>query len=205
MENLQIRGRWLERFYTMPGFQAFDCARKNIHLVRRDNRQLDMVIDHFVMIEGDLGTLASGVLLGGRLFRFAVTVRRAAAFGASEHKILFAGDAPTPHKGREKEQGKKRVGESSTHPFKVYQSLATGLRSRTTFTLEIHEDHEVWLGVDLRPADRGADDHGAHPGSKPSQTNGFDTGDTNAGRLPAIRNGRPWGGGLARIRDPHRH
>jgi hypothetical protein len=159
MENLQIRGRWLDRFYTMPGFQAFDGGWKSIHLGYRDNRQLDVVIDHFVMIEGDLVTLASGVLLGGRVFRFAVTDRRAAALGTSEHKILFAGDAPTPNKGSEKEQRKKRVGESSAHHPKVYQSLATGLRSRTTFILRVHEDHEVWLGVDLRSADRGADDH----------------------------------------------
>jgi len=136
MENLQIRGRWLDQSYTMPGFPAFDSGWKSIHLGRRDNRQLDVVINHFVMTEGDLGALASGVLLGGRLFRFAVTVRRAAAFGTSEHKILFARDAPTPNKGSDKEQGKKRVGESSTHPSKVYQSLATGLRLPTTFILE---------------------------------------------------------------------
>jgi hypothetical protein len=44
-----------------------------------------------------------------------MAVRRAAALRPSEHKILFAGDAPTPDKGREEEQGKKRTGESSAH------------------------------------------------------------------------------------------
>jgi hypothetical protein len=118
MENLQIRGRWLDQFYTMPGFPAFDGGWKSIHLGRRDNRQLDVVINHFVMIEGDLGALASGVLLGGWLFRFAVTVRRAATLRTSEHKILFARDASTPDKGSEKEQGKKRTGENSAHYLK---------------------------------------------------------------------------------------
>ena len=136
MENLQIRWRWLDRVYAMPAFPSFDWPYKNIHFGHCYHRQLDVLINGFVMIEGDLGALASGVLLGGRLFRFAVTVRRAAAFGTSEHKILFARDAPTPNEGSEKEQGKKRVGESSTHPSKVYQSLATGLRLPTTFILE---------------------------------------------------------------------
>jgi hypothetical protein len=49
------------------------------------------------------------------LFRFTVTVGRAAAFGISEHKILFARDAPTPDKSSEKEQRKKRTAECSTH------------------------------------------------------------------------------------------
>jgi hypothetical protein len=127
MENLQIRRRWLDRFYAMPGFHALDYARKNIHLGNHDKRQLDVVINQFVMIEGDLGALASRVLLSRRLFRFAVTVRRAAAFRTSEHKILLARDAPTPDKGREKEQGKKRTGESSAHYRKVYQSSAIGV------------------------------------------------------------------------------
>ena len=35
--------------------------------------------------------------------------------GASDHEILFAGDASTPDQGREKEQGKKRIGESFAH------------------------------------------------------------------------------------------
>ena len=69
MENLQIWWRWLDRFYVMPAFQAFDCAWKQIHLGHRDIRKLDVVINQFVIIEGDLGALASGVLLRRRLFR----------------------------------------------------------------------------------------------------------------------------------------
>ena len=91
------------------------AGRGNIHFDRRNKRQIDVVINRFVMIEGDLGAFASGILLGRRLFRFAVAVRRATAFRPAEHKILFAGDAPAPDKGREEEQGKKRTGESSAH------------------------------------------------------------------------------------------
>ena len=112
---MQIRWRWLDRVYAMPAFPSFDWPYKNIHFGHCDHRQLDVLINGFVMIEGDLGALASRVVLGRRLFRFTVTVGRAAAFSTSEHKILFARDAPTPDKSSEKEQRKKRTGESSTH------------------------------------------------------------------------------------------
>jgi hypothetical protein len=98
MENLQIRWRWLDRVYAMPAFPSFDWAYKNIHFGQCDHRQLDVLINGFVMVEGDLVAVASRVLFGRRFVRFAVTVRRAATFGASKHKILFAGDAPTPDK-----------------------------------------------------------------------------------------------------------
>src|SRR5665213_2609569 len=67
-----------------------------------------------MMVESDLVAFASG-LLSRRLFCFAVTVRGAAAFRPSEHKILFAGDAPAPHKRGEEQQRKKRSGEGSAH------------------------------------------------------------------------------------------
>jgi hypothetical protein len=98
MENLQIRWSWLDRVYAMPAFPSFDWLYKNIHFGHCDNRKLDVLINGFVMVEGDLGAIASRVLFGRRFFRFAVTVRRAAILGAPEHKILFAGDAPTPDK-----------------------------------------------------------------------------------------------------------
>jgi hypothetical protein len=98
MENLQIRWRWLDRVYAIPAFPTFDWAYKNIHFGHGDHRQLDVLINGFVMVEGDLGAIASWVLIGRRFLRFAVTVGRAATFGASEHKILFAGGAPTPDK-----------------------------------------------------------------------------------------------------------
>jgi hypothetical protein len=113
VEYLQIRRRWLDRANTVPALQALDGAGRNIHFDRSDDRQLDVVIYRFVMVEGDLGAFASGILLGRRFFRFAMAVRRAAALRPSEHKILFAGDAPTPDQRREEEQGKKRTGEGS--------------------------------------------------------------------------------------------
>src|SRR5579872_2176641 len=59
--------------------------------------------NRFVMIESNQCALASRVRTGLRFVRFPVTVRGAAILGAPEHEILFAGDASTPDKGREKE------------------------------------------------------------------------------------------------------
>jgi hypothetical protein len=110
MEDLQIRRRWFDRVDAVPQFQAFDGAERQVDLDRGQNRQIDVVINRLLMVEGDLVAFAPGLLLGRRLFRFAVTVRRAAALRPSEHKILLARDAPTPDKGGEEEQGKKRTG-----------------------------------------------------------------------------------------------
>ena len=119
MEDLQVRWRRFDRADAGPALYALGSGNKNSHFDGRDMRHIDVMINRFVVIEGNLSAFAPSSLLGWRLFRFAVAVRRAAAFRTAKHKILFAGDAPTPNKGSEKEQGKKRVGESSTHPFKV--------------------------------------------------------------------------------------
>ena len=115
MEDLQIRWRWLDQNHAVPVLQALNLRERSRYFNHRDQRQIDRVINRFVVIESDLGAFASGVLPGRRLFRLAVTVWGAAALGSTEHEILLAGDAPAPDKRREEEQRKKRTGESSAH------------------------------------------------------------------------------------------
>jgi hypothetical protein len=118
MKYLQVGRRRFKRDDAVRALHARDGAERNIHFDRRGrpvHRQFDVVVNRFVMIEGDFVAFASGSLLSGRGFGFAVAVRRAAPSGSSKHKIPFARDAPAPNMGSEEEQGKQQTGEDSAH------------------------------------------------------------------------------------------
>src|SRR5260370_27782812 len=66
------------------------------------------------MVECDLFALAVRALWR-RYFCFAVAVRRAATFGSSKHKVLFARDAAAPDKSRQEQQRENRIGKGSAH------------------------------------------------------------------------------------------
>ena len=116
---MQIRWRWLNSADTVPAFHDLDFPERRIHFDHSDDREIDVVIYRFVMVEGNLGASASGVLPRWRLFRFAMAVRRAATLRPSEREILLAGDAATPDKGGEEKQGKKRTGQSPAHHYLI--------------------------------------------------------------------------------------
>jgi len=88
MEDLQIRWRRLDEANELPAFHALDSAERNNHFP--DHRQSDLVINRFVMIEGNLSALATGDLLGRRFLRFAVAVRRATTLRARPHEVFVA-------------------------------------------------------------------------------------------------------------------
>lgn len=115
MEYLKIRWRWLDRGDAVPAFYALDCGRKSIHFRQIDDREIDVVIDRFVVVEGNLSARASGILFSWRCFRFAVAIGSAATLLPSEHKVLFAGDAASSDKSDEEKQRENRTGESPTH------------------------------------------------------------------------------------------
>ena len=75
MEDLQIRRRRLDQAKSVPAFCTFDCGQRSNYFDGRGKRQIDVVVNCFVVIEGDLSAFASGILLGRRFLRFAVTVR----------------------------------------------------------------------------------------------------------------------------------
>jgi len=115
MQDLQIRRRGFDRIDPEQEFQPLDCAQRQVDLYHCDNRQIDVVIDRFFIVEGDLVAFASGVVFCRRFFRFAVTVWGAAAFRARPHEILVARDAAAPYKSGEHQQRKQRIGEGSAH------------------------------------------------------------------------------------------
>jgi len=90
MEDLQIRWRRLDQANELPAFHALDSREGNSHFNRRDERQVNVVINRFVVIEGNLIAFATGLLLGRVLFRFAVAVRRATSFRARPHEVFVA-------------------------------------------------------------------------------------------------------------------
>ena len=96
VEYLQIRRRWLRQPDAVPAFYPLDCGRRSVHFRHCDDRQINVLIDRFVMVEGDLRALASGILFGRRCLRFAMAVGRTATLRPSEHEILFAGNAAVP-------------------------------------------------------------------------------------------------------------
>jgi hypothetical protein len=115
VEDLQIRRRRLDQDKSVPEFYTLDSMERNSHFDRYDHRQIDMVINRFVVIEGNLVAFAPRVLLGWRFLRFAVAIRRAAVLRTTEHKILLAGYVATPDKRREEEQRKERTGKNSAY------------------------------------------------------------------------------------------
>jgi hypothetical protein len=115
VEDLQIGRRRLDQAKSVPEFSTLNSMERNSYFDRHDHRQIDMVINRFVMIEGNLVAFAPGVLLGWRFLRFAVAIRRATVLRTAEHKILLAGYAATPDKRREEEHRKERTGKNSSY------------------------------------------------------------------------------------------
>ena len=112
---MQIRRRRLHQAKSAREFYTLDRMERNGHFDRHDHRQIDMVINRLVLIEGNLVAFAPGVLLGWRFLRFAVAIRRAALLRTTEHKVLLAGYAATPDKRREEEQRKERTAKNSAY------------------------------------------------------------------------------------------
>jgi hypothetical protein len=115
MKDLQIGRRGIDQFQAMPNFQCFDDAQRPPDLDYRNSRQRDMVIGRPLMLKGDLVAVASGDLLGRRLFRFAVTVSRAAASRPAKHIELLTGDAAASGKCREEQKGNTQTRERFAH------------------------------------------------------------------------------------------
>jgi hypothetical protein len=128
MKDVEIGRRWFNWVRTVPALRSLDRASRQINLNRRGYRQVNLEIDGFLVVEGNLLALALRVLRRRR-FRFAVTVGRAAAFRA-RHEILIARDATTPNKGSEEQQSQKRVCQGSTHgSASQYTNSSAGRRS----------------------------------------------------------------------------
>lgn len=96
MEDLQVRRGWLCNSRVAPNWRSFTTEQQHFKRGESDYRQIDMEINRFLIIEGNLLALAAGLLLAWRL-RLAVPVRRAAGFRALPHKVLFARYASAPH------------------------------------------------------------------------------------------------------------
>jgi len=83
--------------------------RKRLEYERRqagrddsDQRQINMKIERFLMIERNLFAFAAALRRLGR-FRFALTVRSATAFRSRPHEVRFTRDATAPDKSRQKQ------------------------------------------------------------------------------------------------------
>lgn len=114
MKGLQIRRGRLDTADAVSTCHAFDCELRNNYFGHADDRQIDLMINRLVMIEGNLVALTAGILFGRRLFRFASAVGRAASPSATKHKILFAGDASSPDESRQEDKRKDRTCKRST-------------------------------------------------------------------------------------------
>ncbi len=96
-------------------FERLDSEHRQFDSDNGDKWQINMEINRLVMIECDLTALAFRTVW--RCFCFAVAVGRAAASCATEHKILFAGDATAPEKCYQQQQGQQRTGKSAVHGY----------------------------------------------------------------------------------------
>jgi hypothetical protein len=105
VEGLQIGRGWLYWIRIAPQCKRLDRAQWQRKRVNGD-RQINVDIDGFLMVESNLLAFAPCVLLCRRVL-LAMAVMRTAAFRARPHEVLFAGNATAPHKSREKQQRKK--------------------------------------------------------------------------------------------------